>query len=101
MGGGVSSATHAVSGAPGSERKEANTSCAQRLNWFTACPTPAKESRVEFGSVRAAVTPVLGGVTASKLPETGRVGMLLRVVVRRSLRVFGTPQAGSPHQRVN
>jgi hypothetical protein len=90
--GGLRRATQSVSGAPGEERKEANTRCARRDLATGSCPTPGMAAIVELGSVRAAIRAGLGGVTASNVPERRRVGMVLRVTARCAAGASGTSQ---------
>lgn len=87
--GGLSSATQAVSGALVVARKDANTCCAQGDETVTAWPTPGNSRSVELGSVCAASRAQLVGVTASKLPASSRVGIVLGVAARCSAGAFG------------
>ena len=93
----MSRATQLVFGALGADRKEASTRCAQRDFATVSCPTPGMVATVESGSVRAAICACHGAVTASKLPERRRVGMVLRVTARcagGALATFHTPSGG-------
>ena len=83
---------HSMLGASGVERKDATTPAAQSDLATGSWPTPGMFAIVELGSVRAAIRAGLGGVTASKVPERSRVGMLLRVAVRCAAGAFGTSQ---------
>jgi hypothetical protein len=53
--GGLSRAAQAVSGALGTERKEASTRCAQGDFPTVSCPTPRMSTTMELVSVRAAI----------------------------------------------
>src|SRR5258708_35313366 len=70
--------TQLVSGAFGLARNDAITLCAHPDTEAAKCPTPGMTTSVELGSVRAAIFPQLGGVTASKPPDRIRGGMVLR-----------------------
>ena len=80
--GGRNAPTQLVSGAFGLARNDAITLCAHPDTEAAKCPTPGMTTSVELGSVRAAIFPQLGGVTASKPPDRIRVGMVLRVTAR-------------------
>ena len=76
--GGRNVPTQLVSGAFGLARNDAITRRAHPDTEAAKCPIPGMTT----SSVRAAIFPQLGGVTASKPPDRIRVGMVLRVTAR-------------------
>ncbi len=88
--GGLSLATQAVRGALGAARNDANTRCAQGEASVTKWPIPGNWRSVELGSVRAPTRAQLVGVTASKRPASGSVGIVLGVAARCCAGALGT-----------